>query len=299
MLDWEAICVNDGSPDNTSTILDEYAILDSRIKVIHQKNGGLSNARNAALKIARGEWLYYLDSDDLMPPNAMKNALDALKVVSDADLIWGKMTKFMDGEVCQWYKGTGNVKVGDISMGLEPQYFGCYFQQYLYRRSILGDLQFVGDSWCEERPYFVKCMVRARKVLAVDSVMYGFRVRCGSITTSRMELRHLTGFLDATCEILKILAASDKQIDRSIISGFLKNWMEWVPYRIFHDLQKWDRRMAWRYWFSRLDEAKTYGKMLGGWWHLSIWLCHRLPFPFMPLLLGALPYWLKIHGVHR
>ena len=72
ILDWEAICVDDGSPDRTGAILDEYATKDSRIEVIHQANGGLSAARNAALKVAKGDWIYYLDSDDLMGPGTLE-----------------------------------------------------------------------------------------------------------------------------------------------------------------------------------------------------------------------------------
>ena len=62
--DLEIIIVDDGSPDNCGAIIDEYAKTDGRIKVIHKPNGGLSAARNDALKIATGEWIAFVDSDD-------------------------------------------------------------------------------------------------------------------------------------------------------------------------------------------------------------------------------------------
>ena len=62
--DWELILVDDGSPDSCGAICDEYAEKDSRIKVIHKDNGGLSDARNAGLKIAEGEYVTFVDSDD-------------------------------------------------------------------------------------------------------------------------------------------------------------------------------------------------------------------------------------------
>ena len=62
--DFELILVDDGSPDNCPQICDEYAKKDSRIKVIHKENGGLSSARNAGLDIASGEWISFIDSDD-------------------------------------------------------------------------------------------------------------------------------------------------------------------------------------------------------------------------------------------
>lgn len=61
---FEIILVDDGSPDNCPVICDEYAAKDSRVKVIHKENGGLSDARNAGIKVAKGEYLFFLDSDD-------------------------------------------------------------------------------------------------------------------------------------------------------------------------------------------------------------------------------------------
>ena len=60
----EIILVDDGSPDNCGKICDEYAKKDSRVKVIHKKNGGLSDARNKGTEVATGEYIMYVDSDD-------------------------------------------------------------------------------------------------------------------------------------------------------------------------------------------------------------------------------------------
>lgn len=64
LQDIEVILVDDGSPDGCPDICDEYAKIDSRVQVIHKKNGGLSSARNAGMRIAAGEYLFFLDSDD-------------------------------------------------------------------------------------------------------------------------------------------------------------------------------------------------------------------------------------------
>ena len=65
---FELILVDDGSPDNCGKICDEYKKKDSRIKVIHKKNGGLSDARNAGLNIATGKYIGFVDSDDIIHP---------------------------------------------------------------------------------------------------------------------------------------------------------------------------------------------------------------------------------------
>lgn len=66
---FECILVDDGSPDNCGKICDEYAQKDRRVRVIHQKNAGVSAARNAGLDIAKGEWIGFVDSDDWIEPN--------------------------------------------------------------------------------------------------------------------------------------------------------------------------------------------------------------------------------------
>ena len=72
--DWQAICVNDGSPDNSAAILAEYAARDSRFIVVEKENGGLSDARNAGMPYATGEYIMYLDSDDFIHPQTMEIA---------------------------------------------------------------------------------------------------------------------------------------------------------------------------------------------------------------------------------
>lgn len=62
--DWECICVDDGSTDKTGDIIDRFSRVDARIKILHQRNAGVSSARNAALDIATGEWIQFLDGDD-------------------------------------------------------------------------------------------------------------------------------------------------------------------------------------------------------------------------------------------
>ncbi len=70
LYDIEIICVNDGSTDGSAAILERFAQVDNRITVIHKKNGGLSSARNAGMRVANGKFVMFLDSDDYLSPNA-------------------------------------------------------------------------------------------------------------------------------------------------------------------------------------------------------------------------------------
>lgn len=70
--DWEAVCVDDGSKDDSPRILDEYAASDNRIRVVHKKNEGVSAARNKALELVRGRYILFVDSDDFLHPQTME-----------------------------------------------------------------------------------------------------------------------------------------------------------------------------------------------------------------------------------
>ena len=73
-MDWEAICVNDGSPDDSAQILNAFEKLDARFKVVNKENGGLSDARNVGMQYATGDYVLFVDSDDFIHPQTMEIA---------------------------------------------------------------------------------------------------------------------------------------------------------------------------------------------------------------------------------
>lgn len=83
---WEAICINDGSPDNCGAILDEYAAKDSRFIVIHQENQGVSVARNRGLELMQGKYITFIDPDDWIKHDTLEHIYNATKV-GNAELI--------------------------------------------------------------------------------------------------------------------------------------------------------------------------------------------------------------------
>lgn len=86
LKEWELIAVDDGTPDRSGEICDEYAKKDSRITVIHKENGGAPSARNAAIPKARGEYLYFMDSDDWAEPVMLEEMYNKAKQ-TDAQLV--------------------------------------------------------------------------------------------------------------------------------------------------------------------------------------------------------------------
>ena len=96
---WELLLIDDGSPDNSGKICDEYALKDSRIKVFHKKNGGVSSARNLGIDNAEGEWITFIDSDDYIQPGFLEGLYAPIVQGEDVDFIHGGCVNVKNGEI--------------------------------------------------------------------------------------------------------------------------------------------------------------------------------------------------------
>lgn len=93
LTDWQLILVDDGSPDGCGAMCDEWSRRDSRITAVHQRNGGLSSARNTGIAHAEGEYITFVDSDDWVAPDSYRQLLDLLASHPDYDLLEYPFTK--------------------------------------------------------------------------------------------------------------------------------------------------------------------------------------------------------------
>lgn len=99
--DFELILVDDGSTDNSGTICDDYSARDSRVSVVHTKNGGVSKARNTGIEMAQGEFLCFIDSDDYIAEEYLEKLFNTFRHNSEYDNIWcGFQTTKKYGELC-------------------------------------------------------------------------------------------------------------------------------------------------------------------------------------------------------
>ena len=95
--DWELILVDDGSPDKSGVICDDYAAIDTRIHVFHQKNGGVSSARNLGLKKAQGKWVTFIDADDIVSATFIAGLLKPTFHDNEIDFVQGGCTNYVNG----------------------------------------------------------------------------------------------------------------------------------------------------------------------------------------------------------
>lgn len=182
---WEAVCVDDGSPDGCGAILDEYAKRDDRFAVIHKQNEGVSVARNVALNRARGEYITFLDADDVVAPDWLENYWQVISSTG-ADMVRIRVTEFHDGQSipCEWKKRDRCVvfEEGAISRGqlAEIARHG-YTCACCYRSELVRDVRFpVGVVLAEDTLFNFKVLSRLGKFVQCDYAGYFYRQRSQS-----------------------------------------------------------------------------------------------------------------------
>ncbi|MEN6371397.1 MAG: glycosyltransferase [Armatimonadota bacterium] len=180
----EVILVDDGSPDSCGQICDGYSLADSRVKVIHQENGGLSAARNTGLRHAAGDYIGFVDSDDIIDSD-MYAALYRAMEENDADIA-----------VCQFlcFDREEDIKpgsAGETSCSTNIEYLHNYFTprcgqatvcvNKLYRRHLFSDIEFPPGFIHEDEFVTHKLIYRAKRIAAIERELYYYRQTSGSI----------------------------------------------------------------------------------------------------------------------
>lgn len=190
----EILLVDDGSPDRCGTICDEWAKRDRRIKVIHKENGGLSDARNAGLKVASGTFIAFVDSDDFIMPTMLEQLLVALEQenaeIAECDYITFSEEVPEKGVLIR-KKTVGYEMKEAMSFLLDEYKFKYTVWNKLYRREIFNCLQFEVGKIHEDVFFTYQAFGICKRVAKVEDALYCYRKRSGSIMESEISLRNL------------------------------------------------------------------------------------------------------------
>lgn len=192
----EIILVDDGSPDNCGKICDIYGNKDARIKIIHKKNGGLSSARNAGVLIAQGEWIMFVDADDVISKFTCERLLQIAKE-SAVDIVIGDVTKFYyDREIKNSDRLETKKEIRYLSREEAiQQYFYRKFAGYacgkLYRTDIVKNINFPNGKLFEDAFTVYKYIEKAKGVAVIPDELYYYRQRKGGIIHSSYDTRQL------------------------------------------------------------------------------------------------------------
>lgn len=175
----EIILVDDGSPDKSGELCDKLAAEDERIMVIHKRNGGLSDARNAGLEIAKGTYVLFCDSDDWMESNIILSAVSAITKTDAQMIIWGYSADFVgaDGQVTQSSLSKVNavLEAGRTNDFSDRQIQGLlgYAWNKLYTRAVVEDIKArfeIGVSLVEDVLFNARILTQCNKVVFLDEI---------------------------------------------------------------------------------------------------------------------------------
>ena len=199
----EIILVNDGSPDNSEKIVNEYVKTDKRIKVIHQKNQGLSAARNSGLKIATGDFVTFVDSDDEIKPEMIEELLSAIEKTNSDIAICSFNETFPNGKTKSFLK-TKEEKIystkSALKAMLKEENFNLAATMKLYSKNSLGKIEFPIGKFHEDVGTTYKFIQNAKKVVFVPKDYYIYHHNNSSIISKFNEKKFdLIDLTDEMC----------------------------------------------------------------------------------------------------
>lgn len=188
----EVVVVDDGSPDRSGEIADEFAGRDPRVRVVHTDNQGLGAARNEGVRHATGELLAFVDSDDVVPPGAYA-AMTTLLDRTGADLVTGDVAQLEDGQVrpLPWvsrlHPSDRDVVIGDV-----PDLLGDVFAwNKVFRRDFWDrrELSWPEGVRYEDQPTSTLAFLRAERIAIASSVVYHWRLRAEGTSITQQRAR--------------------------------------------------------------------------------------------------------------
>ena len=212
---FELILVDDGSPDQTGIIADEIALRDTRIKVIHQQNSGVMAARHIGAKAASGDWVCFVDSDDVLPNNALQNLYAGTKAKETVEMVVG----FRDGV---------KIKAFDETYSLENYRYDTIARKdlhvavygRLYRRKLFTDFMFdiprnvlKGEDWLFNVRY---AFAMQHKSVVVEKCVYHYIITDEGLHTSEEKPESLINY-----DLLR-LASIPKQYQQQYMSAIME-----------------------------------------------------------------------------
>ena len=191
--DFQVVLVDDGSPDGSGAICDEYAARDSRITVIHKVNGGQGSARKAAVPECRGAYIVCVDSDDYIAKDMYERLLTALKSgnVGGACCLFYRVSP--NGEIVQDNHSFGQSRVVSVKESLDMCFYNIISNALwckLFKRSVFDGVRLPVGEINEDFPLIVPTFANSGGMALVNEPLYYYRKRVGSVTAGWLSAKN-------------------------------------------------------------------------------------------------------------
>ena len=251
--EWELIIIDDGSQDNTAEICDRYSGADTRIKVIHQQNGGVSKARNVGIDEAKGKFIVFVDADDILPDDSLEKRIQQ---VQDYDFFIGGFEAFSGEKVRE--TNVYDTKIydnHDILLSIVSTnvlgYQG-YIWNKLFRSEIIKKHRIRFDEQIqmnEDRLFCAEYIRFCKQTIVSKSIVYRYRLSENNITSSVYRMknadynRFVTEFL-AFDRILQLILPENRAcyywcaIEAQYRAAFLKRYISHKEKKLIEELNK-------------------------------------------------------------
>ena len=276
---YEVICVNDGSTDNSLRILNEYADRYEKVRVISKENGGLSSARNCGIDNASGDYLYFLDSDDMLADNNVLADMALYAQKDDLDILYLDGESFYESEELyknnQWYEKayTSERDYGFYETGIElfsifaknnkfrvQACFQCIKKRFVDR----CNLRYLNGILYEDNLFFFKSILSAGRVRHVKRVVMKRRVREGSIMQSKRKISSVKSFLNIYMEcndfLHKLSGLQDNYM--SDLTNYVEEYRDKLRWIFFYELEQDEKEKINSF---TLAERQMFDKIITDW----------------------------------
>ena len=223
---FELLLINDGSLDDSGNICDEYARKDSRIRVFHKKNGGVSSARNLELKESCGEWIYFIDSDDYIQPYLFETASKYLLM---SDIIHFGYLMRKDNVIIKKNKP----KKIEVYTEMKKFYWRGYYYpalwSYIFKKEFLvkNDINCpLGVKYSEDQCFIIKALMMSPNIQNISGYYYNYMLRDGSAITnySENQANDQLNVLDELFNYIGLKNVSMSYFPTTILFTFVENF---------------------------------------------------------------------------
>lgn len=246
--EYEIICINDGSPDKCDEILQEYKSQYQNLKVITQDNQGLSMARNNGLKIAKGEYIWFVDSDDWIEKNCLRNLINELDGNID----------FIQVPLYYVYEASGVIKEGR-----KPYWDGilsstdAYLKGYLYmgaqyavvRRNLFREenIEFMPGILHEDVEYKPRLYVKDKKCKCFKQPIYYYLLRKSGSITANFSIRNANGYIEASKSLINFAKINKLRDSDLVLIGTVIGEAMSMVFKNFRHLSTQEKQIVIKY----------------------------------------------------